>query len=182
MYFTQSFGGAFYITFLQRYLEERGVTGSTGALLAGLPLIFSSVADVFGGVTTDALTKRFGLRIGRCAVGGAALAAAGLFTLSATIAPSAVVAAILIALGGASSNFLLGAAWSTCIDIGRSRSGALSGAMNTSGQIGAILSPILVGLVVEHFGWEAPPYLTGPLFLMGSLCWLLVDPTRPVSE
>jgi MFS family permease len=182
MYFTQSFGGAFYITFLQRYLEERGVTGSTGALLAGLPLIFSSVADVVGGVTTDGLTKRFGLRVGRCAVGGSALAAAGLFTLSATITPSAVVAAVLIALGGASSNFLLGAAWSTCIDIGRSRAGALSGAMNTSGQIGAILSPVLVALVVKHFGWDAPPYLTGPLFLAGSLCWLLVDPTKPVSE
>ena len=53
-------------------------------------------------------------------------------------------AAVLIALGGASSNFLLGAAWGTCLDIGGRRSGAVSAAMNTSGQVGAILSPILV--------------------------------------
>ena len=182
MYFAQSFGGAFFVTFLPTYLKNHGLSGSTGALLAGLPLIFSSVADVLGGVTTDGLTRRFGLRVGRCAVGGSALAAAGVFTLAAAISPSAVTAAICIALGGASSNFLLGAAWGTCIDIGRSRSGALSGAMNTSGQIGAILSPILVALVVKQFGWDAPPYLTGSLFLMGSLCWFWVDPTRPVSD
>jgi MFS family permease len=123
------------------------------------------------------------LRTGRCAVGGTALAAAGLFTLTATFAASPVGAAILIALGGASSNFLLGASWSTCIDIGRSRAGALSAAMNTSGQIGAILSPIMVALVVRHFAsWSAPLYLTGALFLAGATCWLLVDPTRPVSD
>jgi MFS family permease len=182
MYFTQSFGGVFYITFLQTYLNRHGLTGNTAALLAGLPLMFSSVADILGGFTTDGLTRRFGLRVGRCAVGGSSLAAAGLFTLAAAVTPAAVPAAVLIALGGASSNFLLGAAWGTCIDIGRSRSGALSGAMNTSGQLGAILSPILVALVVKQFGWDAPPYLTGSLFLVGSLCWLWVDPTRPVSD
>jgi len=183
MYFTQSFGGAFYVTFLQRYLAQRGLTGTEGAILAGLPLMFSTVADVLGGLTTDGLTKRFGLRIGRCAVGGSALAGAGLFTLAAAFTASPIWAAVLIALGGASSNFLLGASWGTCIDIGLSRAGALSGAMNTSGQVGAILSPILVALVVKHFdNWSAPLYLTGALFLAGATCWLLVDPTKPVSD
>jgi MFS-type transporter involved in bile tolerance (Atg22 family) len=91
--------------------------------------------------------------------------------------------AVLIALGGAASNFLLGAAWSTCIDIGRRRAGALSGAMNTSGQVGAIFSPILVAWVAERFvNPNASLYLTGVLFLMGGACWLGVDPTRPVSD
>ena len=184
MYFTQSFGGAFYVTWLPKYFAERGLTGTTAAILAGLPLMFSTVADVLGGVTTDALTRRFGLRLGRAAVGGSALAMAGIFTLAGTFMASPVWAAVLIALGGASSNFLLAAAWGTCIEIGRSRAGALSGAMNTSGQVGAILSPTLIALVVSQFSnnWSAPLYLTGTLFLMGSVCWLWIDPTRPVSD
>jgi MFS family permease len=94
-----------------------------------------------------------------------------------------VAAAALIALGGASSNFLLGAAWGTCLDIGGRRAGALTGAMNASGQVGAILSPLLVAWVVKHFSnWSAPLYLTGGLFLAGAVCWLWVDPTKPVSE
>jgi hypothetical protein len=56
--------------------------------------------------------------------------------------------------------------------------------MNTSGQVGAILSPTLIALVVSQFSnnWSAPLYLTGTLFLMGSVCWLWIDPTRPVSD
>ncbi len=89
----------------------------------------------------------------------------------------------LIALGGASSNFLLGAAWGTCLDIGGRRSGAVSAAMNTSGQVGAILSPILVAAVVRRFSnWSAPLYLAGVLFMLGAVCWLWIDPTEAVAE
>ena len=69
------------------------------------------------------------------------------------------------------------------LDIGGCRSGAVSAAMNTSGQVGAILSPILVAAVVRTFSnWSAPLYLAGVLFLLGALCWVWVDPTRPVSD
>src|SRR5262245_21642922 len=183
MYFTQAFGGAFYVTWLPTYLNSRGLTGMTAGILAGLPLILSSAADLLGGVATDRAVRRLGLRLGRVTIGGGALAAAGLFTIAGAFAESPIAAAILIALGGASSNFLLGAAWGTCVDIGGRRSGAVSAAMNTSGQVGSILSPILVAVVVQRFSqWSAPLYVTGVLFLLGALCWVWVDPTKPVSN
>mgnify|MGYP003693777245 CR=1 FL=1 len=143
MYFTQAFGGTFYVTWLPTYLASRGLTGMTAGILAGLPLILSSAADLLGGVSTDRAVRRLGLRPGRITIGGGALAVAGVFTIAGAFVASPVAAAVLIALGGASSNFLLGAAWGTCVDIGGRRSGAVSAAMNTSGQVGAILSPIL---------------------------------------
>jgi len=183
MYFTQAFGGTFYVTWLPTYLASRGLTGMTAGILAGLPLILSAAADLLGGVATDRAVRTLGLRLGRTTIGGGALAAAGSFTIAGTFVASPVAAAVLIALGGASSNFLLGAAWGTCLDIGCRRSGAVSAAMNTSGQVGAILSPILVAAVVRRFsGWSAPLYLAGVLFLLGALCWVWVDPTKPVSE
>jgi len=183
MYFTQAFGGTFYVTWLPTYLASRGLSGTTAGILAGLPLILSAAADLLGGVATDRSARRLGLRLGRSIIGGGALAAAGLFTIAGSFVASPVAAAVLIALGGASSNFLLGAAWGTCLDIGGRRSGAVSAAMNTSGQVGSILSPILVAAVVAKFSnWSAPLYLAGVLFLLGALCWLWVDPTKPVSE
>ena len=183
MYFTQAFGGTFYVTWLPTYLASRGLTGMTAGMLAGLPLILSAAADLLGGVATDRAARRLGLRLGRITIGGGALVAAGVFTIAGGFVASAVAAAVLIALGGASSNFLLGAAWGTCLDIGGRRSGAVSAAMNTAGQVGSILSPILVADVVRRFSqWSAPLYLTGVLFLLGALCWLGVDPTTPVSE
>ena len=55
--------------------------------------------------------------------------------------------------------------------------------MNTSGQVGSILSPILVAEVVRRSSqWSAPLYLAGVLFLLGAIGWLGVDPTKPVDE
>jgi MFS family permease len=183
MYFTQTFGNAFYVTWLPTYLASTGLSVATAAILSGLPLTLSVVADLTGGLTTDMAARRLGLRLGRILVGGGALTAAGLFTIAAAFTNAPIAGAVLIALGGASSNFLLGAAWGTCLDIGGRRAGALSGAMNSSGQVGAILSPILIAQVVQRSGIPtAPLYLTGVLFLCGAICWLWVDPTKPVSD
>jgi ACS family glucarate transporter-like MFS transporter len=184
MYFTQVYGFFYFITWLPTYLaESRGFTSYRLGLLAGLPLIMSAAADVLGGLTTDRMTRRFGLRIGRAGVGGASLAVAGVCMFSATAVTNPVLAAVLISLAGASSNFLLGAAWGTCLDIGGQHSGVVSAAMNTAGQVGGFLSPLVVGFVVQYFSnWDVPLYVTGALYLSGALCWLGIDPTRRVAD
>ena len=70
-YFTQTYGFYFFITWMPTYLENaRGFTSTMLGVMAGLPLVMSAAADLFGGLTTDWATKRFGLRVGRCGVGG----------------------------------------------------------------------------------------------------------------
>ncbi len=184
MYFTQSYGFNFYVTWLPAYLRNvRAFSGFSLGLFAGLPLILSVFADLLGGLTTDRMTRRYGLRIGRAAVGGVSLAAAGLFLLAGALAPNAIACAVLFGLAGAASNFLLGAAWSTCIDIGGSRSGVVSAAMNTAGQVGGILCPLVFGTMVQRWAnWTLPLCLMAGLYLAGALCWLGVNPPeQPVK-
>ena len=180
MYFTQTYGFVFYVTWLPTYLKnERGFSSLTLGVLAGLPLTLSVIADLLGGLTTDRLSKRLGLRVGRAAVGAGSLAAAGAFLIAGTFVANPLLAAVLISMAAASSNFLLGASWGTCIDIAGNHSGVVSAAMNTSGQVGGVLSPVLLALVVKHFSsWSAPLYLTGALYLFGSLCWIWIDPRK----
>lgn len=180
MYFTQSYGFSFYVTWLPTYLKNvRGFASVSLGLLAGLPLTFSVLAVLLGGIATDRLTRRYGLRIGRATVGAAALLAAGACLMAGTFTASPYSSAVLIALGGASSNFLLPAAWGSCVDLGGRHAGTLSGAMNTSGQIGGFLSPIVMALCVQWFGsWNAPLYLMASLYLVGAGCWGWIDPSR----
>jgi MFS-type transporter involved in bile tolerance (Atg22 family) len=59
----------------------------------------------------------------------------------------------------------------------------VSAAMNTSGQIGSLISPVLVIYLVEWSGnWSVPLYLMGILFLVGTVSWLFVDPRRPIFD
>jgi len=180
MYFTQSYGFNFYVTWLPTYLKNvRGFASVSLGLFAGLPLTFSVLAVLLGGIATDRLTRRFGLRIGRATVGASALLAAGGCLMAGTSTASPYASALLIALGGAASNFLLPAAWGSCVDLGGRHAGTLSGTMNTSGQIGGVLSPIIMGLCVQWFGsWSAPLYLMAALYGVGALCWAWIDPSR----
>jgi MFS transporter, ACS family, glucarate transporter len=184
MYFTQAYGFYFNITWLPTYLAKaRGFTDPALGLLAGLPLILSAVADLTGGLTTDRLVRSLGLRAGRCAVGAASLLVAGIALFAGAAVEDRLAAALLIALAGAADSFLLGSAWSTCLDIAGHDAGLVTGAMNTSGQLGAFLSPIILPyfLPAGAEDWATPLYIAGALYLAGSICWLFIDPSRPID-
>jgi nitrate/nitrite transporter NarK len=181
-YFTQSYGFYFYITWLPTYLErERGFTAVKLGFLAGLPLILSVLADLVGGLATDYASRRFGLRWGRAGVGVTSCLGAGLAMLVGAGIEDGVTAAILIAIAAASSNLMLGASWGSCIDIGGNQTGLIGGVMNTAGQVGGILSPIILALILKYFSsWSAPLYLTGLLYTLGALAWCMVDASKPI--
>lgn len=182
MYFTQAYGFYFNITWLPTYLaRDRGLTyervGMLAGVLAGLPLILSAVADVTGGVTTDWITRRLGLRAGRCGVGGVSLLVAGVALIAGATAQGAIISALLIALAGAAASFLLGACWGVCQDVAGPHAGLVAGCMNTAGQIGAVLSPVILPYFKEP---AVPLCIAGGLYLAGAACWLLVDPRRAI--
>jgi MFS family permease len=181
MYFTQTYGFTLYVTWLPTYLErEKVVHGSVLSILSGLPLLLSVVADLFGGITTDSLTRRFGLRTGRCVTGGLSLALAGLFLTAGTLLPGAL-AGVLIAIAAAFSNFLLGASWGACVDLAGTHAGAVSAAMNTAGQVGGVLSPIIFAMLTrQQSSWAVPLLVTAALYLLGAACWLFIHPERPL--
>ncbi|MEY4167040.1 MAG: hypothetical protein RIR52_864, partial [Acidobacteriota bacterium] len=181
-YFTQGYGFYFFITWLPTYLESaRGFTSTALGVVAGLPLMMSVLADFLGGITTDLMTRRFGLRVGRCGVGAGSLVIASALLTVGTATENSLVAIILISLALAFSNFLLGASWGACVDLAGSHAGVVSACMNTAGQIGGFLSPIVTALLVERFAsWSAPLYLCGALYLIGACCWYFIEPREPI--
>ena len=182
MYFPNSYAFYFCITWLPTYLKEKhGLTNISLGVCAGLPMAFSVLGDLFGGVATDWAVARWGLRVGRSGLGCAAYLVAGTAAILAVLSPQPLAAAGLISLAVAASMFTLGAAWGTCLDIGGNHAGVVSAAMNTSGQIGSMISPVLAITLVKTFGdWNAPLCLIGVLFFAGALCWCFVDPRRRI--
>ncbi len=181
-YFTQSYGFYFYITWLPTYLQQtKGASAGALSLLAGLPLLLSVLADLLGGLTTDHLTRRYGFRVGRCGVAGASLAVASLSIAAAAMLSHSVLAACLIALGAASSNFLLGASWGACVDLSGRNAGFVSAAMNTAGQIGGTLSPIVFAWIAERWDSMYALGIIAGLYMAGAACWMWVkSPQRAV--
>jgi sugar phosphate permease len=172
----------FCITWLPTYLLERhGFNISGMALFAGLPLLVSIPGDLLGGWLTDRLSARYGLRAGRCGLGGTAYVLVGLSLIAAASVPSAVLAAVLIAAATGLTMFTLGAAWGTAIEIGGNHVGVVGGTMNSIGNLVAMLNPLIVAYSVQWFhSWDVPLYVMGALFLVGAACWAVIDPRQPV--
>jgi MFS transporter, ACS family, glucarate transporter len=184
MYFPNSFVFYFCITWLPTYLKERhGFDAAALGFLSGLPLLLSVFGDLLGGLVTDRLTARFGIRIGRCSVGVAGYLIAAMALLIAALSTKPVLAALMIALAVGATMFTLAAAWGTCIDVGGDNSGVVSAAMNTAGQVGSLLCPLIVAYSLQWFtNWNISLYLMSFLFLIGVGCWFLIDPRKRIFE
>ena len=177
-YVANSYGYYFFITWLPTYLAKaRGMSSAELAIFSGLPLTLSAIADVSGGFTTDALCRRFGLRLGMRSIGVVSYLLAAAAMIGGALASNPRVGGTLIALGGAFSMFTLAPSWSTAIGLGGRNTALLSSVMNTSGQVGAFFSPIVLALLVDHFGdWSLPLHVLSGLYLMAAICWLLIRP------
>jgi MFS transporter, ACS family, glucarate transporter len=172
----------FCITWLATYLRERHhFEKAELGLLASLPLFLSVGTQFLGGWLSDRLTRRYGLKIGRRApaMAGYLIAAMAITFAAASSEPRT--AALGIALAAAACMLTTAPAWGTCIDIGREHSAVVGATMNTAGQIGSIISPLVVAKSVTWFNnWDFPLYLLGGLFVIGALSWLFIDPEVPV--
>jgi MFS family permease len=138
---------------------------------------------LLGGLTTDGITRRFGARAGRCGVGGASLLIAGCSLIAGASVENPLASALLISLAGASASFLLGACWGVCLDVAGPHAGLVTACMNTAGQVGAVLSPIIMAYFLERTpqDWTTPLYIAGALYCAGAACWIFVDPRRPIT-
>jgi MFS family permease len=180
--FGANIGWAFVVTLLPTYLnevfrvplEERG-------RMQSMVLLIGCFGMILGGVATDWLRQRLGPRLGRSlpvavTLGGCAVA---LFLVPSL--PS--VWAVVVTFGVMA--FLVDShnpsIWSFAQDVGGRNVGAALGWGNMWGNLGASVSPVLLGGVARAAGWDAAFVVCGVAFAAAAVCGLLLDATRPVE-
>jgi nitrate/nitrite transporter NarK len=184
MYFAFGYGLYFYFTWLPTYLiQELGFSTMAGGAFAALPFVLAGAADVGGGWLTDRLSRHFGLRAGRSYLGFAAFFTCGLLLAMSTVIAGAVAKALLLALALASADFGLSAAWAVCTDIAPDHAGVMTGWMNTFGNLGGFVGPLVVGYAIDRWqSWTIPFYIAAVIYVVGAMAWLAIDPTRTLVK
>ena len=181
--FANSYGFYFFITWLPTYLgQAHGMKGAQLAIFSGLPLLLSVIADLVGGEGSDKLSRTMPLRRARktFGTGGYVLAAGSIFL--ATQLDSGFAAGLFIAIGGACSMLTLAPAWATAVDVGGRHAGVTSATMNTVGQVGGILSPIVLAYLVDATGdWNLPLLVLAGIYAVAAAAWLMIDPEQRVE-
>lgn len=180
MYHTYCYGAYFFLTWFPTYLQiGRGLTEDEMKVAASLPAWAGFAGLIGGGWLSDRLARTHSLRLARCAVGATGLLTAGICLGAATVTSNNTLAVMLLTIGGGAMNLMIPVSWSICMDLGREHVGAISGAMNTAGQVGSLISSVAFGYLVEWTGSydRALMPLAAVLIVSGSL-FAAIDPTK----
>ena len=182
MYGSYAWGSWFYFSWLHTYLV-RGRGFSEGAMAAVSALAFSIgvAANLAGGFLGDFMVRRFGVATGRRVVGCTSLGAGALILLATALTRDQLVATALISLGLGVTDLMLPSAWAICLDIGGRHTGAVTGAMNTAGQLGGFLCTVLFGYMVGQTGsYHLPLVVISAMLGLSALLFSRIDPSRPL--
>ena len=181
-YFCYGYVAWIFFAWFYRYLAKvRGLDLKASALYSMLPFLAMLVCCLAGGTINDVLTKRYGLRLGRCGVAALSMAGAAVFIALGSQVQGARLASVVLA-GGAGTLYLSQSSfWSVTADLAGASSGSVSGFMNMGGQIGGAVTASLTPWIASQYGWTASFLVAAALCLLGGLSWLLVDPTNTLS-
>jgi MFS transporter, ACS family, glucarate transporter len=184
MYAAYGYGLYFYLTWLPTFLiRELGFSARLeGRLFAALPFLLAGLANVAGGWLTDRLARDHGLRMARSGLGCAAFLTTAALLFSSTLTPVPVLRALLLALALGSADLALSACWAAPLDIAPLHAGVVTGAMNTFGNLGGLMSPLVVGWAVDRLhSWTLPFHITAIVYVAGAIAWLAIDPEHRID-
>ena len=182
-YACYAWGSWFFMSWFPTYLVQgAGFTETQMGIFSSLPFLFGIGGNLLGGLFTDRLSIRYGLTIGRKLVICASLTTSAFLILGMSLTGNREGIVVLSSLGFGIMDFMLPAAWALCLDIGAEYSGALSGVMNTGGQLGGVLCTLMVGYILHITGtYRAPLCTIAAMVLLSALLFSRVDPTRTLT-
>jgi sugar phosphate permease len=86
-------------------------------------------------------------------------------------------------LAASFGDMCLSPSWEMCHDLGGDAAGTVSGVMNTFGNVGGSLSPLVVGYAVQWWGsWAIPLLIAAAVAVLGGVFTLLIDTTARATE
>jgi ACS family glucarate transporter-like MFS transporter len=182
-YFAFGYVAWIYFSWFFLYMAQaRGFDLRTSARYTMLPFISMTICCLVGGIVSDRLTLRYGLRIGRSGLASAALILTAAFLVLGSQIQSPQLAGLILA-GGAGALYLSQSSfWSVSVDIAGKSSGVFSSMVNMGGQIGGAVTASLTPWVAVRFGWTTSFGISAALAVVGAFCWMTVHPERPLQD
>ena len=172
----------FFSWFFIYMAQVRGLNLKASALVSMIPFMAMTVCCLGGGLVSDWISKRIGLRWGRGGIAAFSFGLTALFLVIGAQVRGPYTASIILA-GGAGALYLSQSSfWAVSADIAGARSGVVSGVMNMGCQIGGAVTASLTPYIAIRMGWIAAFVFAAVLAAIGGAMWLLVDPGRRTIE
>lgn len=184
MYFFYAFGSWFFFSWFPTFMElGRGFEKTELTYAVAVPFIMSMIGNIAGGHLTDRLSRKYGIKIGRKALGSTSLAISAVCMFLAAFIPGKMAVFVFLSLCFGIFDLMLPSAWALCIDLGKHHAGTVSGAMNTAGNIGGFCCGILFGELVQQSGnYNLPLYMIAGMLVVSAVLFAMINPEKKIVE
>jgi len=174
-YFLYCYAISIFVYWLFKYLVDvRHLSIVNSGWATSLPWVAATIAVPSTGYLSGRLSERIGRLKARRLVAAVCLVLAALLMFVGAGARSIAIAVTGISLSVGLMFSTESSYWSTAIDLAPEDAGASGGLMNLAGNLGGVVSTLLVPVLVQSFGWYVA-LLSGSAFaLLATLTWFLV--------
>ena len=181
-YFSFGYIAWIYFSWFFLYMAQvRHVNLKSSANYAMLPFLSMTVCCLLGGVLSDRMTRRWGLRVGRCGLAAGSLAATAVFLVLGSQVQNVELAGVILAGGAGALYISQSSFWSVSVDIAGHNTGVFSSMVNMGGQIGGAVTASLTPWIAVRYGWTTSFGVAAVLAVFSAICWLTVHPERPLA-
>jgi MFS family permease len=135
-----------------------------------------------GGSVSDHCARRFGnLKAARCVVALAGFLLAAVFIIPATYTHNSTSSVFYSCIAVFGLEVTVGVAWAIPLDIGGEYAGSVASVMNTFGNLGSAVSPVLLAYFVGLYGWNMPFLVCSVLCVIGAVLCLGLDANNKIA-
>ncbi len=182
MYFFYAWGSWFFFSWFPIFMEKgRGFVKTELMYAIAIPFVMSMIGNIAGGYFSDGFAKKYGLKKGQRLLGVSGLAVSALFMFLAGFIPGKIQVFVFLSLCFGIIDLMLPSAWAICLDLGKNFGGAISGAMNTAGNIGGFICASLFGYLVKVSGnYNFPLYVIAGMLVISALLFSCIDASKPL--
>ena len=185
--FLANFAWVFIITLFPTYLAQMfAVPVDNRGFYQGLPLFAGIFGMLLGGWLSDLAVRRVGLRWGRAAPVAVTRLAVGAAYVACTGATDPLTVTLLLCVVAAATDMGTAPVWAWAQDVGGRHVGAVLGWVNTWGNVGAAVAPLVVQAIRNRYpddpaaGWQAAFLACGGVQLVAAAAAVGIDASRAV--
>lgn len=163
------------------FKDVRGFSEETSRNFTSIVTAAMIVAMPLGGILSDKLVRAWGYRAGRAAVPIFGMLSSAILLFVATRATTPVMMVSLFFLAHAAIGLCEAPTWVAGLELGGRHCGTAAAIVNTGGNLGGLLAPVITAYVATAYGWNAGFLVASAVCLVGAVQWFGVRLIQPLS-
>ena len=160
----------------------RGLSVTQSSFWDSAPYVAIALLSPLGGWFSDFAVRHWRKRRGRHSAVWVGMGFSALLLWTGGNVKNTTLSILILATAAGFNMFATPTFWAACVDLTRVHTGSLSGLMNTFGNLGGWLSPIITAYIATKFGWNKAIDLAATVTLGSGLLFSFVRADLPLEE